>query len=148
MASASAVGSCTGPQAMDCDFQHPPRPHLHHHHHHRTRYQLTNYSSLPYEINEPTALGFPPNNGQDSSNPVYVNEKLNSNYFNTSSVDSQLSYPSYGSYSLQSSASLDAGSQSMSNSKRQSSNVQSLNSDREDSPMIVGCVQQSPVASH
>lgn len=134
---------------MDCDYQQPPRPHLHHHHqhHHRTRYQTRNYASLPYDVNEPN-IGFTPNNGQDQSNPVYVNEKLNSGYYNSSSVDSQLNYPNYGSYSLQASTSLDAGHPAGSNTKRQSSNVQPTNSDREDSPMIVGCVQQSPVASH
>ncbi|KAK6633592.1 hypothetical protein RUM44_004199 [Polyplax serrata] len=150
-ASTSAVGSCISPQAMDCDFQPPPRPYFHHHHHHRTRYQVTGSkypSSLPYEMNEPTAIGYPLNNGQDpsSSKMVFLKEKLNSGYFNSSNVDGQLSYPSYGSYSLQSSSNADGGTQS--NSKRQTSNVQPSKNDRDDSPLVVGCLQQSPVASH
>lgn len=150
-ASTSAVGSCISPQAMDCDFQPPPRPYFHHNHHHRTRYQVTGSkypSSLPYEMNEPTAIGYPLNNGQDpsSSKMVFLKEKLNSGYFNSSNVDGQLSYPSYGSYSLQSSSNADGGTQS--NSKRQTSNVQPSKNDRDDSPLVVGCLQQSPVASH
>ncbi|KAK6644901.1 hypothetical protein RUM43_001177 [Polyplax serrata] len=150
-ASTSAVGSCISPQAMDCDFQPPPRPYFHHHHHHRTRYQVTGSkypSSLPYEMNEPTATGYPLNNGQDpsSSKMVFLKEKLNSGYFSSSNVDGQLSYPSYGSYSLQSSSNADGGTQS--NSKRQTSNVQPSKNDRDDSPLVVGCLQQSPVASH
>ncbi|KAL0280761.1 UNVERIFIED_CONTAM: hypothetical protein PYX00_001965 [Menopon gallinae] len=145
--------SSTAPQAMDCDYPQPVRPHMHHHHHHRTRHEVRNYASLPYDVNKP-GMGFAAGSGgQDQAgvtDPVYVNEKGGgAAYYGSSRVmENQLNYPSYGSYSLQGSTSLDPGNPTHSNSKRQSSNVQHLVSDCEDSPMIISCLKQNPVISH